>query len=218
MNTPRICAVIVSPDAEAIRQAEPLADLFELRLDLLGNTWESVATNIRKPWIATNRLKSEGGAWEGSEEARRNELLKAIKMGADIVDIELATPDLDQIVPQIKRGARCLISYHDMKDAPPYSKLQRIVEEELAAGADICKLVTTAHDADDNFNVLKLIKEFCKTQISAFAMGPHGQLSRILSPLFGGSFTYAALSEGNESASGQLSVAQIHHIYELMRP
>lgn len=217
MNSPRICAVITSPDVEIIRQAEPIVDLFELRLDLLGTSWEAVVPFIRKPWIATNRLKAEGGAWEGSEETRFNELLKAINLGADIVDIELASPCLDEIVSQIKRHAKCLISHHDMIGTPPFPHLKKVIEDELAAGADICKVVTTAHNTMDNQGVLELIKTFRPAQISAFAMGPHGQLSRILCPLCGGCFTYAALDHASASASGQFTAAQMRSLYELLK-
>jgi 3-dehydroquinate dehydratase type I len=133
------------------------------------------------------------------------------------VDIELAAPDLDEIVPIIKKKARCLISHHDTRRTPPTTELRRIMENELAAGADICKVVTTARSFDDNVNVLGMISEFRPAKVVAFAMGPRGQMSRILCPLAGGAFTYAALNEGAQSASGQLTVSQLRSIYEMMR-
>jgi 3-dehydroquinate dehydratase type I len=217
INTPRICAVITSGDLDSIRKAEPLTDLFEVRIDLIGQPWQDVARTIKKPWCATNRLKSEGGLWQGSEEARRGELLKALKLGASIVDIELAAPDLDEIVPVIKKKAKCLISHHDNKRTPPPAELRRIIENELAAGADICKLVTTARSFDDNTRVLGMISEFYPADMVAFAMGLRGQISRILCPLAGGAFTYAAINEAAQSASGQLTVFQLRSIYEMMR-
>jgi 3-dehydroquinate dehydratase type I len=217
MDKPRICAVITTQDMDSVRKVEPLADLFEVRIDMIGQGWQDVARAIKKPWIATNRLKAEGGLWEGSEEARQSELLKALNLGASIVDIELAAPDLDEIVPAIKKKAGCLISHHDTRRTPPLAELRRIIEAELVAGADTCKVVTTARSFDDNINVMGMINEFRPTDVVAFAMGPRGQMSRILCPLCGGAFTYAAASEDAESAAGQLSVSQLRRIYELMR-
>jgi len=217
MNAPCVCAVITTQDIASVRQAEPLADLFEVRIDMIGKGWKDIARALKKPWIATNRLKAEGGLWDGSEEARRDELLSALKMGAGMVDIELAAPDLDEIVPVIKKKAKCLISRHDMRRTPPAMELRRIIEDELAAGADICKLVTTARSFDDNTRVLGMISKFRPSEVVAFAMGPRGQMSRILCPLCGGAFTYAAASEGIESASGQLTVSQLRRIYELIQ-
>jgi 3-dehydroquinate dehydratase len=105
METPRICAVITNGNIDSIRGAEPLADLFEIRMDMIGKEWQNVAKAITKPWIATNRMKNEGGMWEGSEDDRRKELLRALKLGANMVDIELSTPDLEEIVPVIKKKA-----------------------------------------------------------------------------------------------------------------
>ena len=217
MQTPRICAVVTSRDTASIKRAEPLADLFELRIDMLGEGWQAVAKQLIKPWIATNRLKAEGGLWEGSEEARRVELLKALSLGACIIDIELAAPDLDEIVQLIKKKAKCLISHHDMRRTPPPAELRRILEAEIVAGADICKLVTTARNFDDNLNVLGMIGEFSPSEVVTFAMGPRGQVSRVMCPVVGGSFTYDALSEGEGSAAGQLTVSQLRGIYEMMR-
>jgi 3-dehydroquinate dehydratase I len=217
MDAPRICAVITSGDIDAMRRAEPLADLFELRIDMLGKNWQEMARAIKKAWIATNRLKAEGGLWEGSEEARRDELLKALALGATIIDIELASPDLDEIVPLIKKKARCLISHHDARRTPPVAEMRRIIKDEMAAGADICKIVTTARSFEDNANILSMINEFQPKEVVAFAMGPRGQTSRVLCPLCGGSYTYAAMNEGAESASGQFTVPQLRHIYEMIR-
>jgi len=217
MDLPRICAVITSGDLDSIRRVEPLADLFEVRIDIIGKGWEKVVQVLKKPWCATNRLKAEGGLWEGNEEARQGELLRALKMGAGVVDIELAAPDLDDIVPVIKKKAKCLISHHDNRRTPPPAELRRIIEAELAAGADICKVVTTAHSLEDNMNVLGMISEFRPAEVVAFAMGQRGQISRILCPLAGGAFAYAAMNEGVESAAGQFTVSQLKRIYEMMQ-
>jgi len=213
MNPPRICAVITTPEAANTPESWAGADLVEIRIDMIGKGWENTVRALKKPWIATNRLKAEGGVWEGTEEARRIELLKALSMGAAIIDIELAAPDLEEIVPLIKKKARCMISHHDMKRTPPRSELRRIINDELAAGADICKLVTAARVFDDNAVVLGIINEFKPADVVAFCMGPKGQVSRVLCPLSGGAFTYASLTEGETSASGQLTISQMRDVY-----
>jgi len=218
VNPQRICAVITTHEAAATPELWAGADLVEIRIDLIGHGWDKSIRSLKKPWIATNRLKAEGGLWEGTEEARRTELLKALSMGADIIDIELAAPDLEEIIPQIKKKARCMISHHDTKRTPPRSELRRIINDELAAGADICKLVTTARAFDDNAVMLGIINEFKPADVVAFCMGPLGQLSRILSPLSGGIFTYAALTEHDTSAPGQLTISQVKGVFGTLSP
>jgi 3-dehydroquinate dehydratase type I len=216
MDAPRICGVITTPQAGDVRKDGDGTDLFEVRIDLIGNGWEEAARPLNKPWIATNRLKAEGGQWEGTEEARCGELLKAISMGASIIDIELASPDLEEIVPIIKKRSRCMISHHDLRRTPPPAALRRIINDEMAAGADICKLVTTARTFEDNAAVLGVINEFRPAPIVAFCMGARGQISRFLCPLSGGVFTYAALEEGEASAPGQLTVSQMRNLYGVL--
>jgi 3-dehydroquinate dehydratase len=49
-----------------------------------------------------------------------------------------------------------------------------------------------------------------------FCMGPVGRVSRVLSPLFGGAFTYAAVARGKEAASGQLTAPEMRQLYRLL--
>ncbi len=216
MARPKICAVIVNNDWKAIEQVAPLVDLFEVRIDLIGAGWVELAGRLGKPWIACNRRAEEGGSWRGSEDERVEELLRAITLGADIIDIELATRKLGRTIKLIKTRAKCLLSYHNLTETPPVDKMKEIIQRQIAAGADICKLVTTAQGFADNLAVLQLIREFPQVSVVAFAMGPLGMSSRILSPLLGGYFTYASIAEGGESAPGQITVPDLHRIYGML--
>jgi 3-dehydroquinate dehydratase I len=214
-DRPRICVPIVKNEPAAIKKVEPLADLFEVRLDLIGKDWRDLVGSLKKTWLACNRRSEEGGKWRGSEADRIKELISTISLGASIIDIELATPGLAKVVKDIKGKAECLISYHNYKETPA-EKLRDIVRQQLDFGADICKVVTTAHSFTDNIAVLRLVKEFPGTKMIAFAMGASGQISRVLCPLAGGYFTYAAIAEGRESAAGQITAADLRNIYGVL--
>ena len=216
MNRPRICAVIVDSDLAAIRKVEEFTDLFEMRIDLIGDSWQELAKQLNKPWIACNRSVAEGGQWKGDETQRINELLKAIELGADIIDIELETRGLAETIPLIKQRAECLVSFHDLTMTPPLDSLKEIVQRQLVAGADICKIVTTARGFEDNITVLRLISEFPEARVVSFAMGDSGLVSRILCPLVGGDFSYASIEQGRESASGQITVRDLSKLYEMV--
>lgn len=215
-NPPRICVPIISSDLVALDGIEPLADLFEVRIDLIGKGWQKVAAYLKKPWIACNRRADEGGKWDGRESARIKELRHAIELGAGIIDIELATPDVTAIVNEIKGRAKCLVSYHNLKSTPPLDRLRQIIINQLAAGADICKVVTTARNFQDNLAVLQLINDFPETKVVALAMGGAGQISRVLCPLVGGCFTYASVGEKRESAKGQITIKDLRNIYGML--
>lgn len=216
MKRPRICAVIVSNDPEEVKRVEPLVELYEVRIDLIGDSWPELVKQLEKPWIACNRSAEEGGSWGGDESKRREELLSAIELGASIVDIELVTGNLKEMVRLVKERAKCLLSFHDLKGTPPLDRMREIVQKELEAGADICKVVTTARGFEDNLAVLQLISDFPQARVVSFAMGPLGSASRILCPLVGGDFIYASAGEGSESAPGQITVRDLSKIYGML--
>lgn len=216
MDKPRICAVIVNNNRAAVKEIEPLADLFEVRIDLIGDGWRETVKSLEKPWIACNRLADEGGRWTGPEARRIESLLEAIELCADIVDVELRTKNLGNIVQVIKRRAKCLLSYHDTQKTPTIEELRKIVERQVKAGADIAKVVTTARSSEDDQVVLQLIKEFPRVKIVSFAMGTPGMVSRVMCPLVGGDFTYASIEKGGESAAGQMTVRELRQIYEMV--
>lgn len=216
MKQPRICAAITTPDLEAIRQAEPLVDLFEVRIDLIGDDWQEIAKELNKPWIACNRSAAEGGQWQDDEQKRIDRLLQTLELGASIIDIELSTKNLTDIIKLIKQRAECLLSYHNLEKTPDFDTMKRIIEQQIEASADICKVVTTARSFEDNLRVLELIPTFPDKGLVAFAMGTAGITSRIFCPLVGGDFTYASLAEGRESAPGQVTVEELHRIYKMV--
>ena len=213
---PRICASIVNADVPSIQKVEPLVDFYEVRIDIIGAGWQELAKRLRKPWIACNRRAEEGGKWRGGERERIRELLVALELGAAIIDIELAAPNVARIVREIKGKAECLVSRHDVKGTPSSGELKSLVKEQLNAGADICKVVTSARSFADNLAVLQLIPEFPEAKVVSFAMGAAGQISRVLCPLVGGYFTYASIDSGRESAEGQVTAAELRRIYELL--
>lgn len=192
------------------------ADLVELRMDLIGPAWRRLASRCAKPWIACNRSRDQGGAWRGREENRIRRLLEAAGMGAEMVDIEMSAKNLrDQVQKIRERGVECLISYHDFKGTPPLEELRTIVEKEVEAGANICKVVTFANQFQDNLTTLRLVSELSRNnRVVCFAMGKLGWVSRIVSPLVGADFTYAATDKA--VASGQLEADKLAAIYKII--
>lgn len=212
---PRICASIVTDDFNAIKVIEDKVDLYEVRIDLIGPGWKEVAGQLNKTWIACNRRSAEGGSWSGNEITRIEELLKAVDLGASIIDVEVETPNVEEIVKTIKSKAKCLLSYHQAQLMLPLNEMRYIVHRQLEYGADICKVITTAQKFEDNLTALQINTEFPESRVVAFAMGDLGMVSRVYCPLIGGDFTYASIERGKESAPGQITVGELRRIYEM---
>ena len=201
-----------------IREAEELgADLIEVRLDYLDDIegTERVVEEASIPLIATNRLHSQGGFRPQDEGERVETLIKAAEAGFDYVDIEFCVDGIRDITSKLKElGVKPIVSLHDFNRTPSLGEMESLVRSEISTGAEVCKLVTTARNFSDNLSCLLLVSRLgCEINLVCFAMGRYGVISRVLSPIFGGYFTYASLREGLETAPGQITISTLKEIY-----
>jgi 3-dehydroquinate dehydratase type I len=216
--TARICVSIlpktVSETLRLIEKAEVAhADLIEVRLDCLENqrVLSDLAAHGKTPKIATGRSSRTGTE-------QRQMLLNAAKSGFGYVDVELSAPQLKDLVKELKAlGAKPIVSLHKFNGSLGISELNSILEREISSGAEVCKIVTTAKRIEDNLTTLNFISTASsKAKLVSFCMGELGKISRLLSPLFGGFFTFASLERGSETASGQMTIQEMKAAYELL--
>jgi 3-dehydroquinate dehydratase type I len=224
---PRICVPLPVNDLSSvgplIRKAEAAgANLIELRLDYLEADASERLSQLNRiidgasvPLIATNRHHSQGGQRLQDEKQRIRILIQAAKLRFEYVDVELTTFDLRSTIRKIKSyGAKPIVSFHDSKGTPEVSEMERIVKSQVKAGATVCKLVTAANSLGDSVKCLLLTYRMNQTaDIVCFAMGRKGLLSRAISPLMGACFTFASLESSLETASGQISIAELTRLY-----
>jgi len=213
---PMICAPILEKKSESVLQSAKKAvdlgaDILEFRIDALENPDADMVQNliaeIDFPVIATNRIKSEGGFFNGSEEERISILTNAAKY-ADIVDIELQTENkLRQKV--INSSKSTIISYHDFKKTPSFEELLNVVKKEKEIG-DIAKFSVMPNNNKDTLTVLKVLSEVPNT--IGIAMGDIGKYTRLVAPIFGSPITFASINK--ESAPGQLDIQTTKYILE----
>jgi len=225
---PRICVPLAAENPSdlpvLIRRAEEAeADLIEIRLDYLSTNPSDAAKIlgdlIREasvPMIATNRLYEQGGHRPQDENSRIQILIQAAEAGFEYVDVELTVAEINPVVEKIKSyGAKPIVSFHDFERTPSLQDMEKIVRSEIDAKAEICKLVTTAHSIEDNLKCLLLVRKMSRSaKIVCFAMGWKGLISRTLSPIFGGYFTFASLTADVKTAPGQLSIYELKLLYE----
>lgn len=198
------------------------ADLIEVRFDYMDWKILDVLNNLKDvvkyspvPLIATNRHVNQGGKCKLSEEQRLKTLIRAAEVGFTYVDVELTTWGLNDFIKTVrKKGAKIIVSFHNFNLTPPLNEMNKIFKAEIEAGADICKIVTMANSLMDSVNCLIFTYEASKiSNLVCFAMGKDGLLSRILSPIFGASFTFASLEGGLETAPGQITIEELREIY-----
>ena len=201
-------------------KANSLADIIEIRLDVMERfDLKEIIESATNPILVTYRSRREGGEGSADYGTRVRYLLDAMEAGADYVDVELSIPlEWRQRVFQMKGSCGLVVSCHLLNGTPHREKLERIMENMAATGADIVKIVTWARAWEDNLRVLEIIPKAQAMGIGiiAFCMGPLGRISRIACPLMGGYMTFASLEKGQESASGQIPAPDMKKILEML--
>ena len=208
---------IASPDTDsalaALHQAAPVADLAELRLDLMHEFDLLKLLNARPlPVIVTCRPQREGGQWQDSEFNRLGALRAAAYLHADYLDLEWDAAD--QLTSFTPLGSRVILSRHDftgmLADLPDQAAAL------WAAGADVVKLVGTASRLADILPVLELMQQATRPTI-AIAMGVCGLATRLLAFRYPNTLlSFAAPdSTAQRTAPGQISLAAMNDTFRV---
>ncbi|MDR2708284.1 MAG: type I 3-dehydroquinate dehydratase [Nitrososphaerota archaeon] len=224
--TPNICVSIkpknIQEALSLIEKAEAAkANFIEVRLDDLGEKTNlgDISSSTKIHLIATNKLPSEQGSYIGTPMQRLQTLINAANNGFQYVDLDLSTVGLEKQIVDLKGlGVKIICSFHNFDDTFNSQEMRDILDREINSGADVCKIVSTAKQVQDNLTVLNFVSENAvKTRLVCFCMGEYGRISRLLSPVFGAFFTFASLGQDNETAPGQISINEMRTVYSSLR-
>jgi len=222
---PRICIALGLPDLTALltharQEAEAGETFLEFRLDFLDRPMKG-AEAIRGfleqfpdcTILATCRRHQNHGRFNGSIEEQLAILGAAVSAGAHAIDVEIETAEVAQERLGAFRGrVQVIVSYHNFEATPP---MDTVVNRVMKVQADAYKMVTTARKPSDNLRVLAAAKAMPKHRLAVLAMGELGFPTRVLSPVFGGLFTYAAPMMAEGTAAGQVSARFLRHLYRV---
>jgi 3-dehydroquinate dehydratase len=196
------------------------ADIVEIRLDIWGNFFreEMMEKMARfKDKIGTPMLVSfRGGhpfpAWWQPVHWRA--------LGhAAMIDVEWNPKyPWQEIIRNAKKFNLCLmISHHDYQVTPSERNLVKIVRAAYAKKADIVKIATRVKTEADIRTLLALNARFApKKLMTVMGMGPMGNLSRIVGPLFHACLLYGYI--GTPTASGQLPYRDLQERIRTLYP
>ena len=208
----RIVAVLGAEGAQGVTAASE-ADMIELRLDLVNEPIQAIKAvrlATTKPIIATNRLKTEGGMFQGSERERIELLLQAAPF-ADFVDIELLAELRDEFMARVNKPV--IVSYHDFLGMPDEDEMATILENMKKTGAIYAKIAVTPKNLRDNLRILGLLLD-ADMPLCMIAMGNIGRHLRAVAPLYGSVLTYGFVAKS--TAPGQMSLAELRLAKKLL--
>ena len=224
-----ICTTIQNKTAEQILEALEHCEMAEIRLDrceLSARDTVNVFTSD-VPLVATCRIAEVAQnepALQGLTDSAREikamqiaekRLVRAIEAGARYVDVEIEAQK--QMSKRVRGAAHesgtiFIRSYHDFEGTDSFESLKAMVEKCRYHGADIVKLVTTAHGPEDVAKVMALY-DWARgenIELIAFCMGEAGKESRLECLKHGAPYTYAALTAEEAAAPGQWPSDQMH--------
>ena len=235
-----ICTTIQNRNYEQVLAALEECEMAEIRLDrcelTAKETDELFTSDV--PLVATCRINeiasNEASLQDLTPQSREikamqiaeKRLIRAIEAGARYVDVELeAQKQMSKRVRQAahENGTIFIRSYHDFEGTDSLEALKAIVEKCVYHGADMVKIVTTAHSEADVEKVMALY-DWCREEkvsgnekigalsdggLIAFCMGDEGRRSRLDCLMHGSPYTYAALSEEEAAAPGQWAAADM---------
>ena len=195
------------------------ADLLEWRLDVTRDPEvETVVAKSPLPVIATVRSAEQGGHFSGTRQEQLKLLIRAANSGSSHVDWEFRSGEPLPAELSAMRE-RVIVSYHDFKQTPTVKELELLLDQMAGLRTGLVKVVTMAQRMEDNISLLNVIGwgRNRGMQVVAFCLGPLGRISRLACLLLGGAFTYAALESGVEAAPGQLTLAKMRQLLELLK-
>lgn len=200
-----LCASLGNNSFEECRRSASRYPFIELRLDMLNLSSEEIAALCSMPAgvIATCRCSGMG------EAEQRRRLLSAVQSGASYMDLEIeASDEQTESLKSAARtnGAQFILSYHDFSGTPARCELEKLIDRCFSRGADIAKIACLVNGERDMARLLGLLE--MDRKLVVVGMGEKGKLSRVIAPLLGSLWTYAATSHGRETADGQLSVEE----------
>jgi 3-dehydroquinate dehydratase / shikimate dehydrogenase len=222
---PRICIALGMSDAEqllsqASREAEAGETFLEFRIDYLNRPESGfpVMQRILRHFpgstiLVTCRRHQNHGRFNGSIEDQIRILHGAIEAGAHAVDVEIESAELAvDRVAGLRQASKLIVSYHNFESTP---QMDQVLKRMTRVPADAYKVVTTARKPSDNSRVLALAKANPKIPLVILAMGEIGFPTRVLSPAFGGLYSYAAPRMVEGTAAGQVTARQLRHLYHI---
>ena len=235
-----ICTTIQNKNLAQIIEALEGCEMAEIRLDRcdlsLRDIEECFTSDV--PLVATCRLadlmatepslQDESLTPQSKEikaaQIAEKRLCKAIEAGARYVDVELEAPkQMSKRVRNVahESGTVFIRSYHNFDGTDSVEALKAIVEKCYYHGADLVKVVTTAHGPEDVDRVMSLY-ESADANLIAFCMGEAGRASRVDCLKYGAPYTYAALSDAEAAAPGQMATedmkAAVYGDYRFISP
>ena len=225
----KICVAITGATPEEMieraLEVRQETNFLEFRLDYLPKPLAALprlkaflAEHTALTAVATCRCEANGGRFDGSNAAALEILLKAAESGFDLVDVELESIEKlpKNTMSRLREvGASVIISHHDFHVTKDLDAIYHRIEP---FHPDFAKIVPTARALSDNLTLMRFLEKMedrSNSSIVGICMGEAGIISRVLGLRAGSAFTFAAATQGEETAPGQIAARTLIETYRI---
>ncbi len=238
---PRIVAIIESlPDQEQLRYLqqqgvtllefridsfnEPLEEVVDFLAGLANSIFRSNAKSFSSKSFSAKRFsaKSALGLLATIRQNRysrggRLEMFDRLLPLVDCIDVEYESSEQQELFALARRhGKKVLLSVHNFDSTPPLEQMQHYVRESYRLEADLLKLAFFVQKSEELVRLLQFTHNCNFPFPVTIAMGPLGEIFRIVAPFFGSVLSYGYIDRPN--ATGQLSVTELHSRFYAYHP
>ena len=228
MSKPLVCLTLTSPtleeNAALVRKYNRYIDVAELRVDFLAPDEQLSVRRfpamVNVPCILTIRRTADGGRFTSNEMSRTMLFGRALAFADQNPQKNFAYVDFEEDfrVPSLQDaslafGVRIIRSCHDMEK--PVKNLKAKCEAMRTTGYEIPKIAfmpKTLADVSDMFREAESMTDY---EHILCAMGPLGQVSRILAYKLHSYLTYVSPeeTENNISGIGHIDPVTLNDVY-----
>lgn len=192
-----------------ISEANKLADVIEIWFDEIPNLTDEKIEGILKATKKPILYKHTGN---------KESLRKLLPKKLAYIDLDFKeSPKLIKEVKQSSPESKLIISFHDFEKTPTTAELTKMVAKMQKLGADLVKIAATANSLSDSMRMLSFLSQLKEKGQKAIClcMGKEGKITRITGHLLGNYLMYAAITERDKTASGQLLAKELKEIQKL---
>lgn len=206
-------------DVERVPEIAPFVNIAELRADKLGaegagSYIDSVARHLGI--IFTNRIKSEGGQWEGTESSRL-EIFKYHLYGKiSMIDVEMCSSIAGEAIEAAhSAGKKAIASYHDFETTPDEEEIRFIYKKGHDLGADVVKIATTTNKPFER-NRLVQVAMRPPWNLVLSGMGELGYETRVILAALRTPLMYVCPTNSASGVPGQMDHEQAKALINLL--
>jgi 3-dehydroquinate dehydratase-1 len=204
------------------------ADLAEIWIGEVQNPdFQKIITESPLPVIVNCKGNDEQGSFSGTEEEKAHILLQSAEARAEYIDFSadfyfrfMQEEKFLSVYSTFRQQYHCktIISLHYFHGTPGFLPLSKKISTLTNLNPDIIKCAAVPKTLKDVVTMIRLAEKLSAKNIPhiLLSMGKLGKITRIASPILNNEIMFAPLDTSQKTASGQISLKNLHEIYKIL--